>query len=180
MSRIGKKPIAIPQGVQVDISENNIVRVKGPKGELTQAFNKNMIIEKADNAILVKRPDDSKFNHSLHGLTRTLIANMIEGVTKGYEKSLDIVGVGYRASKQGNKLVLNLGYSHPIEIEEEPGIEIAVDGSNKIIVKGIDKQRVGQVAAMIRDKRRPDVYKGKGIRYTGEVVRLKEGKTGKK
>jgi len=180
MSRIGKKPIAIPQGVQVDISENNIVRVKGPKGELTQAFNKNMIIEKVDNAILVKRPDDSKFNHSLHGLTRTLIANMIEGVTKGYEKSLDIVGVGYRASKQGNKLVLNLGYSHPIEIEEEPGIEIAVDGSNKIIVKGIDKQRVGQVAAMIRDKRRPDVYKGKGIRYTGEVVRLKEGKTGKK
>ncbi|MDI6601287.1 MAG: 50S ribosomal protein L6 [Thermoanaerobacteraceae bacterium] len=180
MSRIGKKPIAIPQGVQVDISEDNEVSVKGPKGELKQTFNKNMIIEKVDNAIIVKRPNDNKFNHSLHGLTRTLIANMVEGVTKGYEKSLEIVGVGYRASKQGKKLILNLGYSHPIEIEEEPGIEIAVEGNNKIIVKGIDKQRVGQVAAIIRDKRRPDAYKGKGIRYSGEVIRLKEGKTGKK
>lgn len=180
MSRIGKKPIAVPQGVQVDITEDNEVIVKGPKGELRQKFNKNMIIEKVDNVITVNRPNDNKFNHSLHGLTRTLIANMVEGVTKGYEKSLEIVGVGYRASKQGKKLILSLGYSHPVEIEEEPGIEIAVEGNNKVIVRGIDKQRVGQVAAIIKDKRRPDAYKGKGIRYSGEVIRLKEGKTGKK
>ncbi len=180
MSRIGEKPIAIPQGVQVDIIDDNEVIVKGPKGELKQTLNKNMTIEKVDNVITVKRPNNKKFNHSLHGLTRTLIYNMIEGVTKGYEKSLEIVGVGYRASKQGNKLILNLGYSHPIEIEEEPGIELAVEGNNKIFVRGIDKQRVGQVAAIIKDTRRPDAYKGKGVRYSGEVVRLKEGKTGKK
>lgn len=180
MSRIGKKPIVIPQGVQVDIIGDNEVIVKGPKGELRQKFNKNMIIEKVDNVITVNRPNDTKFNHSLHGLTRTLIANMVEGVTKGFEKSLEIVGVGYRASKQGKKLILSLGYSHPVEIEEEPGIEIAVEGNNKVIVKGIDKQKVGQVAAIIKDKRRPDAYKGKGVRYSGEVIRLKEGKTGKK
>ncbi len=180
MSRIGEKPIAIPQGVQVDLMDDNEVVVKGPKGELKQKFNKNITIEKADNVITLKRQSNKKFNHALHGLSRTLIANMIEGVTKGYEKSLEIVGVGYRASKQGKKLILNLGYSHPIEIEEEPGIEIAVEGNNKITVKGIDKQRVGQVAAIIKDTRRPDVYKGKGVRYSGEVIKLKEGKTGKK
>lgn len=179
MSRIGVKPIAIPDGVDIKINDNNYIIVKGPKGQLEQQLHKDMKINIENNEITVSRPTDNKKHKSLHGLTRTLIANMIEGVTKGYSKTLEIVGVGYRAQKQGKKLVLNLGFSHPVEMEAPEGIEIEVPESNKIIVKGIDKQKVGNYAAVIRDLRKPEPYKGKGIRYEGEIIRRKEGKTGK-
>jgi len=179
MSRIGKQPIEIPKGVDVKI-EGNKVTVKGQKGTLVKEFHKDMTIKIDEGKVLVLRPSDNKLHKSLHGLTRTLINNMIEGVTKGFEKSLEINGVGYRAQKQGKKLVLTLGYSHPVEMEEPEGITVEVPAPNKIIVKGSDKQAVGEFAAKIRAKRLPEVYKGKGIRYENEVIRLKEGKAGKK
>ena len=180
MSRIGKMPIAIPAGVTVDIAENNKVTVKGPKGTLERVLPEEMEIKLEGAEIVVSRPNDLKKMKSLHGLTRTLIANMVKGVTEGYEKVLEINGVGYRAAKQGKKLVLSLGYSHPVEMTDPDGLEAVVDGQNKIIVKGIDKEKVGQYAAEIRDKRRPEPYKGKGIKYADEVIRRKVGKTGKK
>ena len=179
MSRIGRMPIAIPAGVTVDIAENNKVTVKGPKGTLERVLPSEMEIKKEGEEIIVTRPNDLKKMKSLHGLTRTLINNMVVGVTDGYTKELEVNGVGYRASKSGNKLTLNLGYSHPVEMIDPEGIESTVDG-NKIIVKGIDKEKVGQYAAEIRDKRRPEPYKGKGIKYADEVIRRKVGKTGKK
>ncbi len=179
MSRIGKQPIAVPAGVTVTISADNEVVVKGPKGTLTQSFDTAMNIALEENNVVVTRPNDLKRNRALHGLTRTLIANMIEGVTNGFPKVLEINGVGYRAQKQGKKLVLSLGYSHPVEMEDPEGLTSAVDG-NKITVSGIDKAAVGQYAAEIRDKRKPEPYKGKGIKYIDEVIRRKEGKTGKK
>jgi large subunit ribosomal protein L6 len=179
MSRTGLKPVQIPDGVEVKI-EGSQVTVKGPKGELSRQFHPDMIIQMEEKQLVVKRPSDSKLHKSLHGTTRSLLANMVEGVTRGFEKGLELVGVGYRAQKSGNKLVLNVGYSHPVEIEPEPGIEIEVPSQTKIVVKGIDKERVGAVAANIRAVREPEPYKGKGIRYEGEVVRRKEGKTGKK
>ena len=179
MSRIGRMPIAVPAGVTVDIAENNKVTVKGPKGTLERVLPSEMEIKKEGEEIIVTRPNDLKKMKSLHGLTRTLINNMVVGVTDGYTKELEVNGVGYRASKAGNKLTLNLGYSHPVEMIDPEGIESAVDG-NKIIVKGIDKEKVGQYAAEIRDKRRPEPYKGKGIKYADEVIRRKVGKTGKK
>ncbi|PJW13572.1 50S ribosomal protein L6 [Geobacillus sp. Manikaran-105] len=178
MSRVGKKPIEIPAGVTVTVN-GNTVTVKGPKGELTRTFHPDMTITVEGNVITVTRPSDEKHHRALHGTTRSLLANMVEGVSKGYEKALELVGVGYRASKQGKKLVLNVGYSHPVEIEPEAGLEIEVPSQTKIIVKGADKQRVGELAANIRAVRPPEPYKGKGIRYEGELVRLKEGKTGK-
>ncbi|MBQ1526886.1 MAG: 50S ribosomal protein L6 [Lachnospiraceae bacterium] len=180
MSRIGRMPIAIPAGVTVDIAENNKVTVKGPKGTLERVLVPEMEITKEGDEIIVKRPNDLKRMKSLHGLTRTLIHNMVVGVTNGYEKVLEINGVGYRAQKQGKKLTLSLGYSHPVEMEDPEGIETVVDGQNKITVKGIDKEKVGQYAAEIRDKRRPEPYKGKGIKYADETIRRKVGKTGKK
>ena len=179
MSRIGRMPIAVPAGVTVDIAENNKVTVKGPKGTLERVLPSEMEIKKEGEEIIVTRPNDLKKMKSLHGLTRTLINNMVVGVTDGYTKELEVNGVGYRAAKYGNKLTLNLGYSHPVEMIDPEGIESAVDG-NKIIVKGIDKEKVGQYAAEIRDKRRPEPYKGKGIKYADEVIRRKVGKTGKK
>ena len=179
MWRIGRMPIAVPAGVTVDIAENNKVTVKGPKGTLERVLPSEMEIKKEGEEIIVTRPNDLKKMKSLHGLTRTLINNMVVGVTEGYTKELEVNGVGYRASKSGNKLTLNLGYSHPVEMIDPEGIESAVDG-NKIIVKGIDKEKVGQYAAEIRDKRRPEPYKGKGIKYADEVIRRKVGKTGKK
>ena len=179
MSRIGRMPIAIPDGVTVTIAENNQVTVKGPKGTLERVFPAEMDIKQEGSEIIVTRPNDLKKMKSLHGLTRTLIHNMVVGVTAGYEKTLEVNGVGYRASKSGNKLTLNLGYSHPVEMSDPEGLEAVVDG-NKIIVKGIDKEKVGQYAAEIRDKRRPEPYKGKGIKYADEVIRRKVGKTGKK
>ena len=179
MSRIGRMPIAIPAGVTVDIAENNQVTVKGPKGTLERVLPAEMTITKEGEEVKVTRPNDMKKMKSLDGLTRTLINNMIIGVTEGYEKRLEVNGVGYRASKSGNKLTLNLGYSHPVEMSDPEGLEAVVDG-NKIIVKGIDKEKVGQYAAEIRDKRRPEPYKGKGIKYADEVIRRKVGKTGKK
>jgi large subunit ribosomal protein L6 len=179
MSRIGKMPIEIPNGVNVDINEN-VVLVKGPKGTLTKELHKDMIIKKEGSTINVTRPSDQKLHKALHGLTRTLISNMVDGVTKGFEKSLDINGVGYRAQKQGKKLVLTLGYSHPVEMDEPEGITFDVPAPNKIIVKGCDKQVVGELAAKIRSKREPEVYKGKGIKYDYEVIRRKEGKAGGK
>ena len=179
MSRIGRLPVAIPAGVTVTIAENNKVTVKGPKGELTREFVPEMTIEEKEGHIVVTRPNDLKRNKALHGLTRSLINNMVTGVSNGYEKTLEINGVGYRAAKQGKKLVLTLGYSHPVEMEDPDGVETTVDG-NKIVVKGIDKEKVGQYAAEIRDKRRPEPYKGKGIKYSTEVIRRKVGKTGKK
>lgn len=178
MSRIGKKPIEIPSGVTVTV-ENNTVTVKGPKGSLTRTFNPDLNIEVGEKEIIVTRPSDSKEHRALHGTTRALLANMVEGVSKGFEKSLELIGVGYRAQKQGKKLVLNVGYSHPVEIEPEEGIEIEVPSNTKIVVKGVSKERVGALAANIRDVRPPEPYKGKGIRYEGEYVRRKEGKTGK-
>lgn len=180
MSRIGKMPIAVPAGVTVDIAENNKVTVKGPKGTLERVLPEEMEIKLEGAEVVVTRPNDLKKMKSLHGLTRTLIANMVKGVTEGYEKVLEINGVGYRAAKQGKKLVLSLGYSHPVEMTDPDGLEAVVDGQNKIIVKGIDKEKVGQYAAEIRDKRRPEPYKGKGIKYADEVIRRKVGKTGKK
>lgn len=180
MSRIGRLPIPVPADVTVTIAEGNVVTVKGPKGTLTESLPSEMDIKLEDGHVVVSRPNDLKRMKSLHGLTRTLIANMVTGVTKGYEKVLEINGVGYRAQKQGKKLVLTLGYSHPVEMEDPEGIETVLDGQNKITVKGIDKQKVGQWAAEIRDKRRPEPYKGKGIKYADETIRRKEGKTGKK
>jgi len=179
MSRIGRMPIEIPAGVDVKLDGHNIT-VKGPKGTLSTSFHKNMIVEKDGNTIIVKRPNDEKENRALHGLTRSLINNMVVGVTKGFEKSLEIVGVGFRAQKQGKKLILNIGFSHPVEIEEPNGITIEVPSPNVIQVKGADKQMVGEIAAQIRKKRPPEPYKGKGIKYSDEVVIRKEGKAGAK
>ena len=180
MSRIGRLPVAIPAGVTVDIQENNHVVVKGPKGTLERTLPSEMTIKLEDGHVVVTRPNDLKKMKALHGLTRTLIHNMVVGVTAGYEKVLEVNGVGYRAAKSGNKLTLNLGYSHPVEMEDPEGVETVVEGQNKITVKGIDKEKVGQYAAEIRDKRRPEPYKGKGIKYADEVIRRKVGKTGKK
>ena len=179
MSRIGRHPVVVPAGVEVKIAENNVVTVKGPKGTLEKALPTEMSIKLEDGQVVVTRPNDLKKMKSLHGLTRTLIQNMVIGVSQGYEKALEVNGVGYRAQKQGKKLVLSLGYSHPVEMEDPEGLESTVDG-NKIVVKGIDKEKVGQYAAEIRDKRRPEPYKGKGIKYADEVIRRKVGKTGKK
>lgn len=178
MSRIGRMPVEIPAGVDVKLNGNTLT-VKGPKGTLTSSFHQNMEIIKEGNQIIVNRPNDLKQNRALHGLTRSLIANMVTGVTQGFEKNLEIIGVGFSAQKQGKKLVLTLGYSHPVEIEEPAGITIDVPAPDKITVKGIDKQLVGEIAAIIRSKRPPEPYKGKGIRYVGEYVIRKEGKTGK-
>ena len=179
MSRIGRMPIAVPAGVTVEIAENNKVTVKGPKGTLERVLPKEMEVKVEGAEVTVSRPNDLKKMKSLHGLTRTLLNNMIVGVTAGYEKKLEVNGVGYRAAKQGNKLVLTLGYSHPVEMIDPEGIETVVEGQN-ITVKGIDKERVGQFASEIRDKRRPEPYKGKGIKYVDEVIRRKVGKTGAK
>ena len=180
MSRIGRMPIAVPAGVTVDVAENNTVTVKGPKGELKRTLPSEMEIKLEDGQLTVARPNDLKKMKSLHGLTRTLIHNMVIGVTDGYEKKLEVNGVGYRASKSGKTLTLNLGYSHPVEMTDPDGIETVVEGQNVIIVKGIDKEKVGQFAAEIRDKRRPEPYKGKGIKYADETIRRKAGKAGKK
>ena len=179
MSRIGRMPIAVPAGVTVEIAENNHVTVKGPKGTLERTLPSEMDIKLEGEEVVVTRPNDLKKMKSLHGLTRTLIHNMVVGVSEGYTKELEVNGVGYKAAKQGKKLVLSLGYSHPVEMEDPDGIETKVDG-NKIIVSGISKEKVGQFAAEIRDKRRPETYKGKGIKYVDEVIRRKVGKTGKK
>lgn len=178
MSRIGRKPIAIPAGVEVKLADG-VATVKGPKGTLTQAIHPNMKVEVADGQILVTRPDDEKENRALHGLTRALLNNMVEGVTNGFKKELEIQGVGYRAAKQGKNLVMNLGYSHQVIVPETDGITIDVPDPLKIVINGIDKQRVGQFAAEVREKRPPEPYKGKGIRYVGEYVAHKEGKAGK-
>ena len=180
MSRIGRMPITVPAGVDVTIEENNVVTVKGPKGTLTQTMHPEMIIKHEGAVITVSRPSEEKFHKSLHGLTRTLINDMVVGVTTGFKKELEINGVGYRASKEGNKLVMNLGYSHLVNMEEIDGITIDVPAPNKVIVNGIDKQKVGQFAANVRSKRPPEPYKGKGIKYVDEVVRHKEGKAGGK
>ena len=179
MSRIGRMPVAIPAGVTVEIAEGNKVTVKGPKGTLVRELPHEMEIKIEDGHVIVSRPNDLKRMKSLHGLTRTLIHNMTIGVSEGYTKTLEVTGVGYRAAKAGKKLTLNLGYSHPVEMEDPEGIETKVDG-NKIVVSGISKEKVGQYAAEIRDKRRPEPYKGKGIKYADEVIRRKVGKTGKK
>ena len=180
MSRIGKHPVAVPAGVEVKIEEGNCVTVKGPKGTLTQKFAPSMIIEHDGSVITVKRPNDEKENRSLHGLTRTLINNMVVGVAEGYKKELQVVGVGYRAQKQGNQLIMNLGFSHQVTFEDTDDITIEVPNPNSIIISGADKQKVGQYAAEVRETRPPEPYKGKGIRYAGEYVRHKEGKTGAK
>ena len=179
MSRIGKKPVIIPANVTVNVAEGNVVTVKGPKGELTNTFNADMIINVEGNVLTVSRPTDEANHRALHGLTRTLISNMVEGVEKGFAKELEINGVGYRADKKGNQLVMRLGFSHEVIMEEIPGITIEVNG-NKITIRGIDKQVVGQFAAEVRGKRPPEPYKGKGIKYTTEVIRRKVGKTGGK
>jgi large subunit ribosomal protein L6 len=178
MSRIGKLPISLPQGVAVDIRGSEVT-VKGPKGELYRSFHPAMSIAIKDGRIVVSRPGDQKIYRALHGLTRSLLANMVEGVDKGFEKVLDIVGVGYRVQKTGEKLVLQIGYSHPVEISSPPGISLVTEGANRIKIQGIDKELVGNVAHRIRAIRPPDSYKGKGIRYSGEVIRLKAGKAGK-
>ncbi|SRR5690554_5134494 len=179
MSRIGLKPINLPNGVEIKIDEKNFVEVKGPKGQLSEQISPDMEIKIEDGVLNVVRPSEIKKHKSLHGLSRTLISNMVIGVTEGYSKTLDIIGTGYRAAKNGNKLVLTLGYSHPIELEDPAGIEVEVPAPNKIIVKGINKQLVGNYAAKIRDFRKPEPYKGKGIKYSDEVIRRKVGKTGK-
>ena len=179
MSRIGRMPVAIPAGVTVEIAEGNVVTVKGSKGTLVRELPKEMDIKMEDGHVILTRPNDLKKMKSLHGLTRTLIHNMVVGVSEGYTKTLEVNGVGYKAAKQGKKLVLSLGYSHPVEMEDPEGLETTVDG-NKIIVKGISKEKVGQYAAEIREKRKPEPYKGKGIKYDDEVIRRKVGKTGKK
>ena len=180
MSRIGKKPVTIPAGVTVDIAAGNVVTVKGPKGTLSYAFNPDMILKLDGSVLTVERPDEEHLHKSLHGLTRTLINNMVEGVEKGYSKELEINGTGYRAEKKGNQLVMRLGFSHEVIMDEVPGITVEVPDPNKIIVRGIDKQVVGQFAAEVRGKRPPEPYKGKGIKYTTEVIRRKAGKTGGK
>ncbi len=180
MSRIGKMPIDIPAGVTVQVGANNEVTVKGPKGTLTKVLHSNMIIKVEGNQIIVERPNDAKENRALHGLTRSLIHNMVVGVTEGYAKTLQINGVGYRCQKQGKKLILTLGYSHPVEMEDGDDHTFEAPDANTIIVRGIDKQVVGQIAAVVREKRPPEPYKGKGIKYDYEVIRRKEGKTGAK
>ena len=180
MSRIGRMPITVPAGVTVKVAEGNVVTVKGPKGELTQVMHPDMILEMEGNVIHVKRPSEDKLHKSLHGLTRTLIHNMVVGVTEGYKKELEVNGVGYRVAKEGQNLVMNIGFSHQVIMPEKNGITIEVPAPNKIIIHGIDKQTVGQFAAEVREKRPPEPYKGKGIRYAGEFVRRKEGKTGAK
>ena len=180
MSRIGRAPITIPAGVEIKVEENNVVTVKGPKGSLTQQFSPSITIAVEGAEIKVSRPNDTKENRALHGLTRTLVHNMVVGVTDGYKKELDVNGVGYRVAKEGNKLVMNLGYSHQVIMEEKDGITIEVPGPNKIVIHGCDKQKVGQFAAEVREKRPPEPYKGKGIKYTDEVIRRKAGKTGAK
>lgn len=179
MSRIGKLPVSIPAGVTITVADDNTVTVKGPKGELSQKMCKDMAIEIEGNVLTVKRPNDEKENRALHGLTRSLVHNMVVGVTDGFVKNLDIVGVGYKASMSGKTLVLNMGYSHPVEMPEPQGITFEVPSPTRIVVKGIDKQLVGQVAADVRSVRKPEPYKGKGIKYETEVVRRKVGKTGK-
>lgn len=179
MSRIGKLPITIPEGVEIKIDDKNLVTVKGPKGQLEEQINKDIKVTVEDKEIVVERPTNNKVHRSLHGLSRSLINNMVMGVTKGYEKKLQIVGVGFRAAKQGNKLVLNLGYSHPVEMVDPDGITTEVPAPTEVIVKGINKQQVGNYAAKIREWREPEPYKGKGVRYADEVVRRKEGKAGK-
>ncbi len=180
MSRIGRKPIVIPAGVEVKVEEGNVVQVKGPKGTLTHAIHPNMTVKVEGAEVHVTRPNDEQENRALHGLSRTLIANMVEGVSKGFTKELDINGVGYRAQKQGKDIVMNLGYSHQVIVSEIEGITIDVPTPNKLIIHGADKQLVGQFAAEVRAKRPPEPYKGKGIKYTNEVIRRKEGKTGAK
>lgn len=180
MSRIGRMPINVPAGVEVKIGENNVITVKGPKGTLTKELCHEMKISQDANVITVERPSDVKEHRSLHGLTRTLLNNMIVGVTEGYTKELEVNGVGYRVQKQGNKIVMNLGYSHQVEMEETGGVKLDVPTPNKIIVSGIDKQEVGQFAAIVREKRPPEPYKGKGIKYVDEVIKRKEGKAGGK
>ncbi|MER2119616.1 MAG: 50S ribosomal protein L6 [Solibacillus sp.] len=179
MSRVGKKVIEVPAGVTIEVAADNVVTVKGPKGELTRQFNQDMKIEQEGNTLSVVRPSDSKEHRTNHGTTRALLANMVTGVSEGFTRTLELVGVGYRAQLQGTKLVLNVGYSHPVEFTPEQGLEVEVPSNTKIIVKGISKERVGALASNIRDVRPPEPYKGKGIRYEGEFVRRKEGKTGK-
>ncbi|SFS84477.1 50S ribosomal protein L6 [Marininema halotolerans] len=178
MSRIGRKPISIPAGVEVKL-DGSTVSVKGPKGSLTRTLHPEITIKVEENEVLVERPSEHRKHRALHGTIRSLVANMIEGVTNGYQKSLELVGVGYRATKKGNKIVLNVGYSHPVEIDPQEGIELDVPSQTQVIVKGIDKEKVGAQAAKIRSVREPEPYKGKGIRYANEHVRRKEGKTGK-
>ncbi len=180
MSRIGRAPITVPAGVEVKVDANNHITVKGPKGTLERDLVPQIKVEVAEGVINVTRPNDEKQNRSLHGLTRTLVANMVTGVTEGYKKTLEVNGVGYRCTKEGNKLVMNIGYSHPVNVEEIDGISIEVPNPNTVVINGIDKQKVGQFAADVRAKRPPEPYKGKGIKYSDEVVRRKEGKTGAK
>jgi len=179
MSRIGRKPIAVPAGVSINL-DNTVITVKGPKGTLSREIHKDMKVNVAENEIVVERPSDNKLHRSLHGTTRSIIANMVTGVTDGFSRNLELVGVGYRASKSGDKIVLNVGYSHPVEIAPESNIEFEVPANTKITVRGIDKERVGAVAAQIRSVREPEPYKGKGIKYEGERIIRKEGKAGKK
>ncbi|MCU6711684.1 50S ribosomal protein L6 [Paenibacillus sp. J5C_2022] len=179
MSRIGRKPIAVPSGVNVSL-DNTVITVKGPKGTLSRELHKDMKVNVSESEVLIERPSDNKLHRSLHGTTRSLVANMVSGVTEGFSRNLELVGVGYRASKSGDKIVLNVGYSHPVEIAPESGIEFEVNGNTKITVRGIDKERVGAVAAQIRSVREPEPYKGKGIKYEGERIIRKEGKAGKK
>lgn len=177
MSRVGRAPITIPAGVEIK-QDGDHITIKGPKGQLERDLHPNIKVEVVDNEIICTRPNDNKMNRSLHGLTRALINNMVVGVTNGFSKTLEISGVGYRAQKQGNKLVLNIGYSHPVEIEDPEGVETKVDGTTKVIVEGINKEKVGQHAAIIRSKRPPEPYKGHGIKYSDERIRRKVGKTG--
>ncbi|AQU77926.1 MULTISPECIES: 50S ribosomal protein L6 [Planococcus] len=179
MSRVGKKPIEVPADVTITLGDKNAVTVKGPKGELTREFHKDITIALEDNVLTLTRPSDSKDHRTNHGTTRALLANMVTGVSEGFQRTLELVGVGYRAQLQGEKLVLNVGYSHPVEFTPENGVSVEVPANTKVIVKGIDKERVGALASNIRQVRPPEPYKGKGIRYEGEVVRRKEGKTGK-
>ena len=180
MSRIGRMPIQVPAGVEIQIGEGNVVTVKGPKGTLEKQFHPDMNIAVADNVLTVTRPDDEKLHRSLHGLTRTLLHNMVVGVTEGYKKELEINGIGYRAQKTGTQVTMNLGFSHPVVVDEVEGITIEVPEPTKLVILGIDKQKVGQFAAEVRGKRPPEPYKGKGIQYVDEVIRRKEGKTGGK
>ena len=180
MSRIGRMPITVPAGVEVTVAENNVITVKGPKGTLTQALRPEMIIEQEGNVIHVKRPSDDKMHVAMHGMTRALLHNMVVGVSEGFKKTLEINGVGYRAAKECSKLILTIGYSHPVEVPEIEGITIEVPAQNKIVIHGCDKQKVGQFAAEVREKRPPEPYKGKGIKYADEVIRRKVGKTGAK
>jgi large subunit ribosomal protein L6 len=179
MSRVGKKPIEVPTDVTITLGDKNEVTVKGPKGELTRTFNQDITITQEDNVLTLTRPSDSKDHRTNHGTSRALLANMVTGVSQGFERRLELVGVGYRAQLQGKKLVLNVGYSHPVEFTPEEGVEVEVEGNTKVVVKGINKERVGALASNIRATRPPEPYKGKGIRYEGEAVRRKEGKTGK-